>query len=145
MKLLKDRTEIAKAMNFGKYPVITIDLSNKPAKSWAPDSDYAVGDRVRVAWDEEGYEGMTTKGNVYFEKGKFAIDQNAAVLKKDFGRIDILENASWASTTIVHAGQEVLLVIDNSEQDECKVAIMKVSDRIDINCETVAYLEELEG
>ena len=61
MKYLKDRTEIAKAMNFGKYPVIKIDIRNKPAKDYASESDYAVGDKVRVAWDKAGYEGMTAK------------------------------------------------------------------------------------
>ena len=135
MKYLKDRTEIAKAMNFGKYPVIKIDIRNKPAK------DYAVGDKVRVAWDKAGYEGMTAKGNVYLENGVFGISQGAAVLKNSFGRQDILENASWANTAIIHAGQKVVLVIDDSERSECSVAIMTVSDRVDIHCSTVAYLE----
>ena len=62
MRYLKHREQIATAINFGKYPVLRLDLSNRPAQSYAPDSDFCVGDRVRVAWDKPGYEGMTTRG-----------------------------------------------------------------------------------
>ena len=58
MKYLTDRTEIGKAINFGKYPVLFINRENRPY----PDvgSDYSIGCKVRVAYDN-GMEGMTTR------------------------------------------------------------------------------------
>lgn len=144
MRYLKHREQIAKAINFGKYPVLRIDLSNRPAQGYAPDSDFCVGDRVRVAWDKPGYEGMTTRGNVYLENGRYAIDQGGAVLKNGFCRNDIIEDYEWSYAPLVHAGQEIVLIIDNPAEKKCAVALMRVSAHIDIHCSTVAYLEELE-
>lgn len=144
MRYLKHREQIATAINFGKYPVLRLDLSNRPAQSYATDSDFCVGDRVRVAWDKPGYEGMTTRGNVYFEGGRYAIDQGGSVLKNSFGRHDIIEDYEWSYAPLVHAGQEVVLIIDNPIEKKCAVALMRVSAHIDIHCPTVAYLEELE-
>ena len=144
MRYLKHREQIGNAMNFGKYPVLRLDLSNRPTQSYAPDSDFCVGDRVRVAWDKPGYEGMTTRGKVYFSDGRYAIDQGCSVLKNTFTRNDILEDYEWSHSPLIHAGQEVVLIIDNPIEKKCEVALMRVSEHIDIHCSTVAYLEELE-
>lgn len=144
MKYLTERREIAKAMNFGKYPVLRLDLSNRPAQSYAPDSDFCAGDRVRVAWDKPGYEGMTTRGKVYFSDGRYAIDQGCSILKNSFTRNDIIEDYEWSCAPLVHAGQEVILIIDNPIEKKCAVALMKVSERIDIHCSTVAYLMDAD-
>lgn len=75
MKYLTDRREIAEAINFGKYPVLTLNRENRPYAKERPDSDYATGCRVRVAWDHKDprYAGMTTHGNLYIENGKLKI------------------------------------------------------------------------
>lgn len=145
MKYLTDRTEIAKAMNFGEHPVLYIDLENRPAKSYAPTSDFCVGCDVRVAWDaiNPRYAGMYSQGHIYMENGVFAISNNSDVLKAAFGRQDVLDNYHWANTPLVHKGQTVVVVIDQPSLHKCRVALMKVSDRIDIHCSTVARLIEL--
>lgn len=147
MKYLTDRKEIAKAINFGKYPVLVLNRENRPFADISPDSDYAVGCRVRVAWDhkEPRYAGMTTQGNIYIEDGKIAISNDAAVLKAEFGYHDVMTMASEANTPLVHAGQTVVVVEDYPSNPCCTVRMMKVSDRIDIHCMTVASLEDIDG
>ncbi len=144
MKYLTERREIGEAMNFGKYPVLRLNLSNRPAQSYAPDSDFCLGDRVRVSWDKPGYEGMTTRGKVYFSDGRYAISQECAILKNTFTRNDIIEDYEWSRTPLVHAGQEVVLIIDNPDRKKCEVALMKVSEHIDIHCSTVARLVDVD-
>lgn len=145
MKYLTDRTEIAEAMNFGKHPVLYIDLENRPAKSYAPDSDFCVGCDVKVAWDAVNprYAGMYSRGHIYMENGEFGISGNPGCLSASFGREDVLDHYHWANTPLVHKGQTVILVIDQPSLHQCRVAVMKVADRINIHCMTVARLIEL--
>ena len=149
MKYLTDRTEIAKAINFGKYPVLTLNRENQPYKDLYEDteySDYAVGCRVRVAWDSKDprYKGMTTHGKIYIEKGKIRISGEGACLSSIFGYTDVMEMAAEANTPIVHAGQTVVVVEEFPSKKCCTVRLMKVSDRIDIHCTTVATLNDIE-
>lgn len=145
-KYLTDRQEIAKAINFGKYPVLTLNRQNDPLNDCCPDSDYSVGCRVRVAWDrkDKRYEGMATSGNIYIEDGKIAISNDACCLSSRFGYSDVIKMATEANTPIVHAGQTVVVVEDWPNNKVCTVRMMKISDRIDIHCMTVAHLEDIE-
>ena len=142
MKYLTDRKEIAAALNFGKYPVLTINRENKPYANDLPESDYAIGCRVRVSWDRN--DGMTTRGNLYYEKGKLAISSGATIMKASFGYEDVMEMVSEANAPLVHKGQEVVVVEQWESKKECTVRIMKVSDRIDIHSQVVARLHDIE-
>lgn len=146
MKFITDRHEIGKVLNFGKYPVLTINLENKPAASYAPDSDYAVGCKVRVAWDHNDprYEGMTENCTLFIEDGRYDLSGRWGCLHESFGRQDILEDAEWAMTQVVHKGQEVVLIEDWPSKGQCRVRMMKVSEHIDIHCQTVAQLIDAE-
>lgn len=146
MKYLTNRTEIAEAINFGKYPVLTLNRENRPFADVKPDSDYATGCRVRVAWDrkEPRYAGMATHGNIYIENGKIRISGEGACLTNRFGYLDVMEMVSEANAPVVHAGQTVVVVEDYPSKQSCTVRMMKVSDRIDIHCMTVATLEDIE-
>ena len=146
MKYLTDRTEIAMAINFDKYPVLYLNRENRPFAKDMPESDYAVGCRVRVAWDskESRYEGMTTHGNLYIEDGRLAINREGSMLTASFGYHDVIKmQAEARNAVIVHRGQEVVVVEDWPSKKTCTVRMMKVSDRIDIHCSTVAHLEDL--
>ena len=50
MKIAFERQEMAFLMNFGKYPVIGLDMSNRP---FGEESEFMVGSKVRVAWDRK--------------------------------------------------------------------------------------------
>ena len=143
MMYLTDRHEIAAAMNFGKYPVLTINLDNRPFE----DSRYAKGCRVRVAWDHKDsrYAGMTTHGNLFLdEDGKLKIGGDGAMLKASFGYSDVMKMAAEANVPVVHKGQGVVVVMDIPSTKTCLVRMMKVSDRINIHCQTVATLEDID-
>lgn len=146
MRFLTDRTEIAEAMNFGKYPVLVLNRENRPMADVVPESDYAVGCRVKVAWDNKDprYEGMTTHGELYIENGKLHISGEGACLKAGFGYSDVIKMAAEANVPIIHKGQTVVVVEDYPSKKHCTVRLMKVSDRIDIHCSRVASLEDID-
>lgn len=142
MMYLTDRHEVAAAINFGKYPVLRINVENRPFE----DSIYAKGDRVRVAWDHKDrrYEGMTTHGKLFLdEDGKLKISGEGTMLSASFGYHDVMKMAAEANTPVVHKGQLVIVVKDFPSMKSCVVSMMRVSPRIDIHCQVVASLEDV--
>ena len=142
MMYLTERREIGAAMNFGKFPVLTINLENRPFE----DSRYAKGCRVRVAWDhrESRYEGMTTHGELFLdENGQLKISGEGAMLSASFGYSDVMRQAAEANVPVVHKGQTVVVVMEIPSTKTCVVRVMKVSPRIDIHCQVVCHLEDV--
>lgn len=139
-KYLTERTEVAEAINFGKYPVLYIDFDSKFNRS---SNGYYKGCDVRVKYDRSDGT-LRTEGNLEMENGKYSISNNAICLHASFGRSDIIEDYKWSRAVTVSKGQTVVLIEDWSEAKRCKVRMMKVSDRINTSCMTVAYLEDLE-
>lgn len=141
-KVLLERTDIAKALNFGKYPVLSIDIDNVPCKE---DPSYMLGCNCRVAWDKEGYEGMSSRCQLDLYNGKFSLISGGACLKSSYDYEDFIKDVESANTPLVHKGQEVVIAMYSSKlKTYIGVKVLKVSDRIDTNCITVATLEEVE-
>lgn len=141
---ITDRKEIGKAINFGKYPVLFINRENRPYPEYV--GDYSIGCKVRVAYDH-GPSGITTRGNLFFsnENGRdeLAISSKGSMLKASFGRSDVLDMVEWAQAPVVHKGQTVVVVEDWPSEGRCTVRLMRVPDQIDVNCITVAVLQDL--
>lgn len=137
MKFLTDRKEIAKALNFGEYPILDIDIDK------AKDG-YAVGCDVKVAYNTRNYGELETQGNIIVENGKEYITNNAVCIKSSFGVRDVQEMIRWAKAPVVRAGQEVAVVRHSTEYGVFTVEIMKISNRIDAHCQIVAELEHIE-
>lgn len=146
MKYLTDRQEIAEAINFGKYPVLTLDRENRPYKNERPDSDFAIGCRVRVAWDHKDprYAGMTTHGALYIEGGKLKISSEGACLSASFGYYDVMRMAAEANVPIVHKGQKVVVIEEWPSLKKCTVRIMQVADYVDTQCMVATTLKDIE-
>lgn len=146
MKYLTDRQEIAEAINFGKYPVLTLDRENRPYKNERPDSDFAIGCRVRVAWDHKDprYAGMTTHGALYIEGGKLKISSEGACLSASFGYCDVMKMAAEANVPVIHKGQKVVVVEEWPSLKKCTVRIMQVSDYVDTQCMVATTLKDIE-
>ena len=142
MKYLKERREIAEAMNFGKYPVLYVDL-DKPRY---PSKDFYVGSKCRVAWDlpDGRYAGMSARCTVYHYEGKYELSQGGCCLHDSFGRHDIIEDMEWANTPLLHCGQIVLMVEDQSIQGKCRVRVLRADDKKDIHCSTVVRLVDVD-
>lgn len=139
MMYLTDRTKIAAAINFGEFPVLSINIENRPFEG----SNYAKGCRVRVAWDNPEYKGMTTHGELFMEDdGRLGITGEGAMLTASFGYRDVMKMAAEANVPIIHKGQTVVVVMDIPSITTCLVRVMRVPDRIDARCQVVAYLED---
>lgn len=46
---------------------------------------------------------------------------------------------------MVHKGQTVVVVMEVPSIPSCMVRVMRVSDRIDIHCQVVAHLDDLNA
>ena len=146
MKFLTDRQEIARAMNFGKYPVLYLNYENRPYADSTYDGDYAVGCRVKCAWNHPNprYAGMTTHGKLYTENGRIKISGEGGCLHADFGYHDVIEMQEEARVPIVNAGQTVIVVEDWPSRKNCRVRVMKIGDYVDTNCMVACSLHDVE-
>lgn len=143
MKYLTDRHEIAEAMNFGKYPVLRIDVET-PKAGW--DNVYE-GDLVRVEPKTVRYPGHTIRARL--EKfpedgGKYSIMPAPVCLHGDFGYSDVMEHLGYAQAPVIHAGETVVVVEDYPKLRTCKVHLMRVSSHIAEHVFPTCQLEELE-
>ncbi|MBT9685157.1 hypothetical protein [Pseudoflavonifractor sp. MCC625] len=88
---------------------------------------------------------MTTHGELFLDDGgKLGITGEGACLKAGFGYSDVMKMAEEANTPVVHKGQIVVVVMEIPSANTCMVRMMKVNDRIDIHCQVVTYLEDID-
>jgi hypothetical protein len=116
MKMLTDRKEIAQALNFGKYPVLTWDLDeNKGSKA-----------RVTKVSTRYGLMHYNCKLQKDYEKqgdGIFYLSKNATMLKGSYGVEDYLEDAEYANAPIIESNQEVAIFIHSKK---CRVSMVLI-------------------
>lgn len=141
MQILKERTEIAKATNFGKYPVICIDVSDR--------DEYGIrGTKVRID------NGTFDSGDPYFINARIRtyIDENCLTtvaggcsITQSVSYLDYMEMVEYANTPIIKADQEILVVLYNSKIKyiHCPV-ILKTGSRVNASCQTPLELEKFE-
>lgn len=157
MKLLQDIKEIANEINIKRTPVITIDIS-RPINN---DSFYEgcyEGSKIQIATPSANYPEMTARCKVAMygdEEGnenhdmpwmykKIVLTQEATCLHNSFGRRDVLEMVEWSNTRTVKAGDEILVIFDDPTDGLMIIRKMRISQRIDRFCSTVATLEDVE-
>lgn len=139
MVYLTDRQQIAKAMNFGKYPVLYI---NRETPKQGYDGLYE-GDAVKTATPSSNYPDSHERGNLIFADGKYEITGIGSCLHSDFGRSDVLESYQWAKAQTVHRGDHVVIVEDYPKIGMVKVHVMRVS-HVTKFCQTAATLKEVD-
>lgn len=141
MKYLTDRQEIAQAMNFGRHPVIHIDVET-PKAGW---DDVFEGDRVKVASPSKRYPDSYIRAKVakYPEDGsRYAIMPDSVCLHDDFGYGDVIEMLRWAQAPMLHAGDTVVVIEDAPKQRAVMVRMMRVSDKVRDFVYPTCYLED---
>ena len=136
MKRLYERTEIAKAMNFGKYPVIKIDLANK--------DEYGIkGPKVRIDFGANYF--IHAEMRAYSDEKVLTLVQGPTVLKAHICYQDYIEMSEYAVAPIIKPDQEILIFIYDSElKDVHAPVILKTGERIDTNCIEPMKLERFE-
>lgn len=150
---ITDRKELAKAINFGKYPVLTMEIGNHY-------KDYEglfKGCDVRVAWDNSRYPDMASNCRLTIEIDRDRLEnyvtmddckeikltQGCACLKASFGYSDLMDMVHWANTPLIHKGEEVVVVFNDSVKNTAFVKKMVVDTKIDTNCSVVTTLKDI--
>ena len=148
-RLLTDRKEIGKAMNFGKYPVLWMEVG-KTKTGWEDGTVYD-GCKANVVSHTVNHGDLIYTGELIM----FADEQNESVrgfpqfwdniklknygscLKSDFGYSDVIEDLENAQAPMLKPNQDVVVVFKDSVNKACWVRKMVTSDRIDPHCYTM--------
>lgn len=147
--LLNDRREIGKAMNFGKYPVLWMEVG-KPAKGWDDFTVYEGGKANIVSHTASHgdliYTGrLTMYGDEQKEDvkdfpwfwDKIHLSSWGSCLDASFGYSDVMEDLENANAPMLKPGQTVIVVMKDSECKVCWVRKMVTSARQDPYCTTM--------
>ena len=152
MKFLTDRMKIAEAINIQKIPVLTVDIS----KCMNGYDDCYEGSKVRlIGGHSKGYEDLDTRctvrmfgdevGNECHDAPQFyktiKLCGGMFGIHSGFGLSDVDEMVEWSNTKILRAGDRVIVFFRGDGVGYLR--LMKVSDRIEPHCSTVAVLEDI--
>ena len=111
MKHLKERTEIGQALNFGKYPVLELDLANV-------DEYGIIGSKCRIDMGKfnDGspwYEDAELR--VYSDEKKLCFSAGGVVLSANWTYQDVIEDMTNAMTPLIEPDSEMAVVIHDSD------------------------------
>lgn len=137
MRLLSERTEIAKVLNFGKYPVLTLDMTDNGDKS------YREGCDVKVACKTKTHGTLYAHGKLYIEDGHIRVSNGGACVKASFGYSDVMDMARWANVPTIEEGQDVVVIYDFKDTKSCIVEILKVG-KTDLHCMVACELNRYD-
>lgn len=156
MRFVTDRKEIAKVLNFGKYPVIMFDLDT-PARGW---DDVYEGTPVRV--DMGSFSDGTKWYNdsvptIYvdnYHKGientvvnrisaDISLPSYGAMISSSFGPSDVIKSAKFAMAPVVKADDDVVVVYTWDKGSSACVRMMKVG-KVSRHVTPCAVIRDLE-
>ena len=129
MKKYTDRYEIAKLLNFNKYPVLELDLAtSKPKEDYYKGCYF--GGKVRWVKHSPSGENYIWHGNLnYYSDSGLCITNDSACIKASFGYQDIKEDLEIANAPLIKDDCEVVVVIHDSVKRlacVCKTTIGKL-------------------
>lgn len=132
MKQLKERTEIAMAMNLGKYPVVKLDLEDEITVAGTLAGFR--GSKVRVPWNYGGQTYYTVCTlNYWIEENKISLMSEGATLSARFGYNDVMEMFENANTPVLDKNQEFVLVVHDSKR--LAVFLVNTTDYKNTQCQ----------
>ena len=138
MKEIRSREEYAKAVNFGKYPVLMIDMNQKGFMG-----EIFTGGKVRVDFGHfrDGERYLDDGEFKYYKKeNKFYVASYGVMLTKELSYEDAIEDAEYGNSPIIDEGDEVVIVVHNSEKRELKAYIAKAVHKREF-CSTILEFE----
>lgn len=125
--------------NSGEMPVLKVDLDSKQEYD-----DFKKYGKVRVVWNyrgQEHYKVTTLEWNACHGEARWKLGSAGCFLSGSFGLSDALEMIEETQTPIVRAGQ--IVAIASYSKEKAFLQLYKLSDRVDINCSTVATFKAL--
>lgn len=132
MKKLTERTDIAQALNFGKYPVLGIDISEC--------DEYGLkGSKCRIDFGEfddgsKFYERAELR--VYGDEMKLTFSAGGCGLSKDFSYYDFEEDMVYAAAPIVKANSEIAVSVFDSQKRELYGVFIVETGNVNKFCST---------
>ena len=147
---ITNRQKIADAMNFGKYPVLSMEIGTPPP-GWGPYTNYeGCKVRIRFARRKDLYNVCTL--NMFGDEqdpeirefpyrwDKIHLSNGPTCLDASFGFSDVQEMLENANAPWVEPGQEVIVVFNDSVNKTCWIRKMVVSDHVSDFCATVTTI-----
>ncbi|PGO60663.1 hypothetical protein [Priestia megaterium] len=131
MIILTERQEIAKALNFGKYPVLTYDVDKRE------------GSNARVNRGGFYTNCKLRNGMIKENDGRLYLSRGASVMRASISVDDYVEMGEYANAPIIEKGQKVAILIYSRKNDSALVMIMKAG-KIDGECSVVTEFEPVE-
>lgn len=120
MKLLQERQELARAINFWKYPVLKIDLADS--------DEYGLkGCNVRIdagtfRTGEPYY--IEAELRAYRDEKRLVLSAGGTVLKNDFTYYDYVHMVDRAQAPLIHPGEEVVVAVYDSRTKNAFAAML---------------------
>jgi hypothetical protein len=141
MKLLKDKHELAMAINFGKYPVLKIDLADS--------DDYGLkGCKIRI--DAGTFkDGMPffihATIRAYRDECKLTTSQGATCLSNSFTYSDYTDMVEFAQAPLIKADQDVVVAVyDSSKRMPHAAFIVHTGKTVSKFCSTPLTFEDAD-
>ena len=141
MKLLKDRQEIAKAINFGKYPVLSIDLADA--------DDYGLkGCTVRIDaghFSDGSPYFIDAELRVYSDEKKITTSAGGTYLSADFTYTDYRSIVRKAQAPLIKPDQDVVIAIyDSRTKNAFAPMIVHTGSHVARHCITPLTFESVD-
>lgn len=140
MEFLKNREEIAKALNFGKYPVIAFDVMDM-TKQVRFDDDLVGFSNIKVRVPFKEYASKE-KMSWYKDSKKFTFGRYGVCISSSFGYNDVMEDVEYANAPLIDKNTEFVLVINNSRTKKAVVMMLKTADYKRQFCQTTLEVDE---
>ena len=138
IKTFTDRYEIAKLLNFGKYPVLSLDLEKDKKYIITGDEDtrYYKGQKVRWKKGDHYWHGDLC----YFtDTRQLLISSDNAMITASFGYQDIIKDIEIANAPIIQENSPVVIVIHDSKKRLACVCLADIGDIRDF-CSTATTI-----
>lgn len=141
MKRLTERTEIASAINFRKYPVIKIDIAKR--NEYGIEGTKVLIDNGTFRSGEPYYIKATL--TAYRDEKTLTFHAGATCLHASFTYSDMEEMLEYSNAPIVKADQDILICLINSETREAYApVILHTGKEVSAFCTTPLTLEKFE-
>lgn len=140
MRALRERIEIAKAINGHKMPVIVIDLAD--ADKYGLKSKEVLIDNGTFSDGFPYY--IRTELRAYRDEDKFKFSSGGTCISASFGYSDIKEMLDYRNAPIVKTDEDVIVsIIDSNKKKAYYPIVLHTGKRINAHCSTpLTFIDE---
>lgn len=140
MKALKERTEIAMAINGHKMPVITIDLAD--ADDYGLKSEKVLIDNGTFRDGFPYY--IRAELRAYADETKFKFSSYGSCISSSFSYYDIKKMLEYKNAPIIKVDEDVIIaIIDSKKKQAYYPIVLHTGNRINQHCSTpLTFIDE---